>query len=57
MFIHNENLTVLFTKMKFIQLHLKDVRWLQLFIQTFFLHLFFASKIYSKTFNTKIVIG
>ena len=33
----------------------KDVRWLQLFIQTFFLYLFFfALKIYNKTFNTKI---
>ena len=36
---------------------IKDVRWLQLFIQSFFLHLFFASKIYNKIFNTKIATG
>ena len=35
----------------------KDVRWLQLFVQTFFLHLFFASNRYNKTFNTEIAIG
>ena len=36
---------------------IKDVCWLQLFTQFFFLHLFFASKIYNKTFNTKIAMG
>ena len=35
----------------------KDVRWLQLFIQTFFLTSLFRFKYNNKTFNTKIAIG